>query len=90
MPRAVLLSTGLLAALAAGLGLWLQGRAQIGDPSGLIEQVAAHHVAQHGGDETACMGWLTETGIMVEVRCDGTLYAIDADGRIAVLREDGT
>ena len=90
MPRSVLMSLGVLLGVVA-IGAYLTGRHHATrDPSRMIDLVARHHVALHGGDPTACMGWPRGDAGGLAVRCAGTLYTVDALGRITQVREGGT
>jgi hypothetical protein len=90
MPRSVLISLGVLLGVVA-IGAFLTGRHHAArDPSQMIDRVAQHHVSLHGGDPTACMGWPRGDAGRLAVRCAGTLYTVDALGRIVQVREGGT
>lgn len=89
MPRAVLLTTLGLAAVAGVLGFML-GRQQVTlDSTQVIEAVAQRHVAAHGGALTDCVGLPGEGSAVFYVRCGATLYAVDSWGRISRVLEDG-
>ncbi|TNF57300.1 MAG: hypothetical protein EP307_14225 [Rhodobacteraceae bacterium] len=90
MPRAVLMSLGVLLGVVA-IGAVLIGRRYADrDMTEVITLVAERHVARHGGDVTACRGWPREDPGGIAVRCGGTLYLVDALGRIRQVSEGGT
>jgi hypothetical protein len=83
MRNAIVFSTGALCLIAALAGFRLgQQKLDLGDTAGVIEAVARAHVASHGGTITECLGWLSETGDALNVRCGEVLYRVDRLGRI--------
>lgn len=89
MPRSVLITTATLVVLAALVGFWLGQRQVTLDATGVIEAVAAMHVATHGGDGSDCVGWPGKGHVVFQVRCSGVLYGVDRLGRVEHILEDG-
>jgi len=90
MPRTVLITTAVLVVIAGALGFWLgQQRLTLDDATGVIEAVAARHVARHGGDMSACLGWLEPDGALLNVRCGDVLYTVDRRGEVREIGEGG-
>jgi hypothetical protein len=84
------ITTAVLVGLAALGGFRLgQQKLQFEDTGGVIEAVAKRHVAEHGGKITDCLGWLVESGDLLNVRCGQVLYRVDRLGRIYELDEGG-
>ena len=89
MPRSVLITTATLVVLAALGGFWLGQRQVSLDTTGVIEAVAARHVAVHGGALTDCLGWPAEGRAIFHVRCGAVLYEVDPLGRVVIATEEG-
>ena len=90
MPRAIVFSTGALCLIAALAGFRLgQQKLDFSDTTGVIEAVAAQHVARYGGQITDCLGWVSARGDQLNVRCGAVLYRVDRLGRIAEVDEGG-
>ena len=88
MPRSVLITTSVLVVLAGLAGFWLGQRQVPLDASGIINAVAARHVAEHGGDKTACLGWAGDGAAVFQVRCGDVTYHVDRFGGISVAPEE--
>lgn len=89
MPRSVLITTSVLVLLAGVAGFWLGQRHVRLDTSGIINAVAARHVADRGGTAADCVGWQGTGAAVFQVRCGDTTYHVDRFGRVAVAPEDG-
>lgn len=89
MPRSVLITTSVLVVLAGIAGFWLGQRQVTLDTTGIINAVAARHVAEHGGDVTACLGWVGENGSLFDVKCGDVTYNVDRFGNVSVAVEGG-
>ena len=89
MPRSVMITTATLVALAALGGYWLGLRQVTLDATGVINAVAAIHVASNGGDVGDCFGWPGQGHVAFQVRCGGMLYSVDRLGQVAHVLEDG-
>jgi len=82
MPRSVLITTLVLVVLAGLAGFWLGQRRVDPDTSGIINVVAARHVAEYGGDVTDCLGWQGEGAVAFQVRCGDATYIVDRFGGV--------
>lgn len=89
MPRSVLITTSVLVLLAGMAGFWLGQRQVDLDVTGIINAVAKAHVAEHGGDVTACFGWQGSGAVVFQVRCGALTYYVDRFGRVALAQEGG-
>ncbi|MEL6451058.1 MAG: hypothetical protein AAFQ19_07340 [Pseudomonadota bacterium] len=89
MPRSVLITTATLVVLAALGGFWLGQRQVTLDAAGIIEAVAARHVAEQGGTLSDCVGRPGATEAVFEVQCGATRYLVDRWGRVRLAPEDG-
>ncbi len=90
MRNAIVFYTGALCLIAALAGFRLgQQKLDFDDTTGVIEAVARQHVATHGGKITDCLGWLKDSGDLLNVRCDEVLYRVDRLGRITQPGGDG-
>lgn len=89
MPRQVVITTAVLVALAALGGFWLGQRQVTLDASGIINAVAAAHVAEHGGVPEQCVGVPATDGAVFHVQCSTMTYAIDRFGRVSVIGPEG-
>jgi hypothetical protein len=89
MPRSVLITTATLVVLAALGGFWLGQRQVTLDTTGIINTVAARHVAEHGGAVTDCLGWPGEGAVVFQVKCGDVTYHVDRLGRVARAPEGG-
>ena len=88
MPRSVLITTSVLVVLSGLAGFWLGQRQVDPDISGIINTVAARHVAEYGGDVTDCLGWQGEGAVVFQVRCGDVTYSVDRFGGVRVAAED--
>jgi len=88
MPRSVLITTSVLVVLAGLAGFWLGQRQVSLDTTGIINAVAARHVAEYGGDVTNCLGWQGEGDVVFQVRCGDVTYSVDRFGGVRVAAED--
>ncbi|MEO0766982.1 MAG: hypothetical protein AAFY75_13275 [Pseudomonadota bacterium] len=88
MPRSVLITTSVLVVLAGLAGFWLGQRQVTLDASGIINAVAAQHVAEHGGDTAACLGWAGSGGAVFEVKCGDVTYLVDRFGNVTRAPDD--
>ncbi|MEX0367598.1 MAG: hypothetical protein AB3N22_16125 [Ruegeria sp.] len=89
MPRQVVITTAVLVVLAALGGFWLGQRQVTLDAAGIIEAVAAAHVAEHGGTPEQCVGVPAADNAVFHVQCGATLYAVDRLGRVALIGQEG-
>lgn len=88
MPRSVLITTSVLVLLAALGGFWLGQRQVTLDTTGIINAVAARHVAQHGGAVTDCLGWEGVGAVVFQVKCGTVTYHVDRLSRISTAPKD--
>ncbi|WP_299725111.1 hypothetical protein [uncultured Tateyamaria sp.] len=88
MPRSVLITTSVLVVLAGMAGFWLGQRQVTLDATGIINAVAARHVAEHGGAVTDCLGWAGEGAHVFRVKCGDVTYHVDRFGAVRVAPED--
>ena len=88
MPRSVLITTSVLVVLAAIGGFWLGQRQVTLDATGIINAVAARHVAEHGGEVTDCLGWQGQGAVVFRVKCGDVIYHVDQLGRVSLAAED--
>ena len=88
MPRSVLITTSVLVVLAGLAGFWLGQRQVTLDATGIINAVAARHVAEHGGDTSACLGWAGEGAAVFQVKCGDITYLVDRFGSVTRAPED--
>ena len=72
----VIVTTASLVVVAFVSGLWFGSRTAHDPLSGVIDAVAAKHVARFGGAATACMGWVGTAPDWLEVRCGDQLYRV--------------
>lgn len=89
MPRSVLITTSVLVVLAGLAGFWLGQRQVDLDATGIINAVAARHVAEHGGSEAECLGWQGEGAVVFQVKCGDITYHVDRFGGVTVAPEGG-
>lgn len=88
MPRSVFLTTSVLVVLAGIAGFWLGQRQVTLDATGIINAVAARHVAEHGGSVNDCLGWAGEGAEVFRVKCGDVTYLVDRFGGVSVLPGD--
>ncbi|WP_299280365.1 hypothetical protein [uncultured Tateyamaria sp.] len=89
MPRSVLITTAGLVLVAALGGYWLGQRQLDLDATDVINAVAARHMAEHGGADTACLGWAGTGEVVFQVRCDDVVYHVDRFGTVRLAPEGG-
>ncbi len=80
MPRSVLIIVLFLCTAAALLGFLAGRQVTDRDIAGIVNAVAEDHVRRYGGDVTACLGWLQDDGVLLEVKCGETLYRVNRAG----------
>ncbi|MEM6374205.1 MAG: hypothetical protein AAF727_15725 [Pseudomonadota bacterium] len=90
MPRPVLITTSVLVLVAGAFGFWLGQRQVDLDTTGIINAIAARHVAEHGGEVTDCLGWAEDGVSVFRVKCGDTVYLVDKFGTVRRAPEDGT
>lgn len=90
MPRAVLMVTLALCAVAAGLGVFLGTRPLVTETQ-VIEAGAAMYVKETGGTARDCIGVPGNGQVWIEVRCGESselrTYLFDRGGRLIVPEE---
>ena len=89
MPRSVLITTSVLVVLAGLAGFWLGQRQVDLDTSGIINAVAARHVAEHGGALSDCVGWQGQGAVVFQVTCGALTYHVDRFGQVTLAPEGG-
>mgnify|MGYP001820037637 CR=1 FL=1 len=89
MPRSVLITTSVLVILAGLAGFWLGQRQVDLDTSGIINAVAARHIAEHGGALSDCVGWQGEGAVVFRVTCGELTYHVDRFGQVTLAPEGG-
>ncbi|MEP1963810.1 hypothetical protein [Tateyamaria sp.] len=88
MPRSVLITTSVLVLLAGVAGFWLGQRQVASDATGIINAVAARHIAEHGGLAADCIGWQEAGAAIFHVRCGDMSYHVDHFGIVSVAPEN--
>ncbi|MEP1355100.1 MAG: hypothetical protein ABJX32_21775 [Tateyamaria sp.] len=88
MKRTVLITTSVLVVLAGFAGFWLGQRQVTLDATGIINAVATQHVAKHGGDTSACLGWAGKGTSVFQVKCGEFTYLVDRFGNVTNAPED--
>lgn len=82
MPRSVLLTTLVLVAVAAGIGFWAGLRWQPLDETQVISRVAAHYVAETGGEVTDCLARPGQGDVWLRIICGAQEYRVNRRGKL--------